>query len=201
MTGNVVTCKYPGDELTSHTINSYRMKSRPSGIAYDGQLYPCNLPVVPNKEDDKPVIYVNSTIGKLVKRFIVHQELTYKNFFDIVNDYVKSGLGIETLREPFKNYASVLKNHINIPSTVILSDDRIIPREQWLYNGVSISKPKELCENQIQQLTTAAFWINNSDDKILKDKCLEILEYYNQAGHTAKIKRPYVHRKCENVII
>lgn len=175
------------------SITSIRAKIRADGVIYNGALHPNALPAIPLSrfaEDGKIIIDTENTAGIVMKRYLVHQELSYEEYFQRAFMYINSSYSVQCVPQPLCEYIDVARRYPVITTMVMTDAGKEVTRERWLFQGISIARPSEITPDQITQLLTAAYWshVKNSEYKIVAD---EIVNFYNDAGYQTILKRPY----------
>ena len=177
---------------THHSVVPVRSKQHAVGFVYDGHLHPSEIPSVPANaiEAGKPVVREHNSDGQSMKRFLVHQDVSTSDMFRNAHGYACSGEDIDLIPEPEKGYVTALRNYGHLPPQVVCTNGKVMTRERWMLQGIVVTKPANMTDQQKEQMLAAAYWTRESRRHNFSD----VLNYYRNSGHIAALKRPYSHR-------
>lgn len=180
----------------ARTIRTIRTKERAPGRCYDGARYPHHhgyLPEVPLVENGEPVLLVPGAGSG--KKFVRIQEMDYKQAFAEASEYAESGMRLDGLPDPIRDYAAKCIQFPDLGDRVRTTTNKEMTRERWLYQGIKCGKPAALTAPQRDELLRAGYWAHAGTEpqKVVARK---VVDYYRQAGHHVELFRPYARRRA-----
>ena len=186
-------------EGNPHTIRTVRTKRRAEGHAHDGKLYVagCQLLDPPRTSDGEPYVSYPSTTDNAVPRRVLRiQDADYIQLFEQADDYVFHNAQHDAFTEPMRSYIRLCMQHHALPEKVVTSErGREMTKQRWMYQALDFAKVPILTKAQEDQLLRAAFTAKESRDARQKGIAEEVMRYYEHAGWTVELVRPYRRQK------
>lgn len=185
-------------EGVAHTIRTLRQKRRAEGHAHDGQLYVTACPLMhpPRTADGEPYVsHPAASDAAATFRILRVRDATYLEMFAMADDYVMRNAEHDAFTEPLKSYVKMATEHAALPSNVVTTErQRTMTKERWMYQGLDYAKVPELTPEQRDQLLRAAYTARESDDPAQREASDEVMRYYEHAGWSVELIRPYRRR-------
>lgn len=162
---------------------------------YHGRLFPAELPEIPPNivgSDKRIAIHVPVGNGQVVERYLTHSENTNQDIFKMAYDYAGVAVDTHSLPKLIREHAILQQRFPNLPEMVESFEGNIkISRLKWLTQGVSVTRPASLSEDQMEQLRRASYWASQTENTEHCNVGKTIEDYYYHVGHQMEQRRGY----------
>lgn len=167
----------------------------PQDAPYNGRTFPMDVPDIPDRavgSDGRVAVNVAGPNGQLMERYLTHTEDTTNELFKMAYDYADFTVDTKSLPMLIREHAVLQQKFPNLPDPIeSWENNSKISRIRWLTQGLSITRPAMLSNDQMSQLRKGAYWATREDfpDYCNLGKIIE--DYYYHAGHRMEQRRGY----------